>query len=425
MNSQGRTVIGNGASNHRLMSWVRRRLPAWFRENKRWLPWRCTRDPYAIWVSEIMLQQTQVATVVPYFKRFLEHFPDLTSLARASEQQVLKLWEGLGYYRRAVHLHAAARRIVTEHGGHFPDDPTVLGTLPGFGRYTVGAVLSQAFDQRLPILEANSRRVLCRLFGIQVNPEKSLIQKRLWNLAEAMLPAKSPGEFNEALMELGALLCTPQSPRCVECPLTRHCRAFQSNLQDRIPRPKRRSAPRHVAETAVVVRRRNKVLIVQRPWHGRWPGMWEFPHGPNERGENCFAAAVRVLHDVVGIIADPVREIATLRHGVMQERITLVGVEARFVSGKLRSRFHAAARWVRLDQLQEQPLSSAQRRLVTILSNQSCGSGRSRRTARFSGSARHSTGGNDDLPDILSDSGNGLGGGKGSGPCKSGPTGHP
>ncbi len=207
-------------------------LLRWFDRHARNLPWRRTRDPYAIWISEVMLQQTQVATVIPYFERFLNAFPSLSALAAADEQHVLRLWEGLGYYRRARNLHQAAQLLHAEHAERFPDDADVLRRLPGFGRYTANAVLSQAFDRRLPILEANSRRVLCRLFGVRDDPQEAAVQARLWTAAEALLPVKRVGAFNQALMELGALVCTPARPQCSRCPLSRQCQARRWSGRD-------------------------------------------------------------------------------------------------------------------------------------------------------------------------------------------------
>src|SRR5262245_54835384 len=251
---------------------VRRALLAWFARSQRDLPWRRDRDPYRIWVSEIMLQQTQVTTVIPFFERFLGAFPSIDDLAAAEEQEVLRHWEGLGYYRRARNLHQAARLLAAEHDGRFPPDPDVVARLPGIGRYTLGAILSQAFDQRLPILETNSQRVLCRLLGVREDPRRGAARRRLWQAAEDILPARRVGECNQAIMELGALVCTPAKPDCPACPLARCCKARELGLQNVIPPAVSPETIVEVQEAAIVVERRGHVLLVQRPQGGRWAG---------------------------------------------------------------------------------------------------------------------------------------------------------
>jgi len=283
--------------------WLVPRLLAWFDQHQRDLPWRHDRDPYRIWVSEVMLQQTQVATVIPYFERFLRAFPTLTDLARATEHDVLILWEGLGYYRRARDLHRAARELVASHGGQVPNDPDVLGKLPGFGRYTCNAVLSQAFDRRLPILEANSQRLLSRLFGREAHPQEASARRWLWDAAKALLPAKRVGAFNQALMELGALVCTPTDPQCEQCPLAGRCAARLQGRQEEIPARKAAPAPTQVREAAVVVRRAGRVLLAQRPERGRWAAMWEFPHVELRTGETEEDGANRVVVELMGMQA--------------------------------------------------------------------------------------------------------------------------
>jgi len=346
---------------------VTRRLLVWFRKHRRPLPWRANRDPYPIWISEVMLQQTQVATVIAYFKRFMQSFPTLPALARATEQEVLRHWEGLGYYRRARDLHRSARLFLTEHRGRFPRDPALLRSLPGFGRYTVAAVLSQAFDSRLPILEANSRRVLCRLFSVRGDPHSFPVDRRLWRHAEELLPARHVGDFNQALMELGALVCTSARPRCERCPLRAYCTAHRMGLVDKIPSRVRTPRIQDLAEVAVVLRRGRRVLLVQRPDAGRWAGLWEFPHGPPENGENSPDCARRLLADLTGICAEPAREIMKLRHSIMRIRISLVCLEAHFQSGRFRSAFYAQGRWVNLGDLRDYPVSAPQRRLTQCL----------------------------------------------------------
>ncbi len=346
---------------------LRRALVAWFARARRTLLWRADRDPYRIWVSEIMLQQTQVATVVPYFARFLDAFPTLTHLAAADEQDVLRLWEGLGYYRRARNLHRAARQVVALHRGRFPDDPAAVQALPGVGRYTANAILSQAFDQRLPILEANSERVLCRLLGVRDEPGGGLTRRWLWRAAEALLPTRRVGDFNQALMELGALVCTPARPRCGECPVAGDCQARALGLQEAIPARPAAKEPVEVQEAAVVVRRGPRVLLVQRPDGGRWSGLWEFPHAPLEGEETHADAARRLLPGLTGVRADLGPELLTLAHGVNHFRIALVCFEAHYRAGAFASAFYRRGLWLFPRALARYPVSAPQRRLARVL----------------------------------------------------------
>lgn len=358
----------------RQLPYLRTSLLNWFDRHARDLPWRRTRDPYAIWISEVMLQQTQVATVVPYFERFLAAFPDVPALAAASEQDVLRLWEGLGYYRRARSLHEAARQIQSNHGGVFPSDAQDLSQLPGLGRYTVNAVLSQAFDQRLPILEANSRRVLCRILGIEDDPAQAAVQNRLWQAAETLLPSQRVGHFNQALMEVGALVCTPARPACDTCPLTKYCVARAKNLQDVIPR---RSPPPRietVEETALVLWRHDRVLLVKRPPSGRWANMWEFPHVPLQSGESHGQAALHLL-EALGMHGRMGGEIARIQHSVTRFRITLVCLTGTFVSGRFTSKLYPRGKFVPPKALDDYPVSVPQRRLARIVAERARSSG--------------------------------------------------
>jgi A/G-specific adenine glycosylase len=314
-----------------------------------------------------MLQQTQVATVVPYFERFLSTFPTIEALAAADEQEVLRLWEGLGYYRRARDLHRAARLLVRDHGGRIPDDPAVLRGLPGVGRYTLGAVLSQAYNRRLPILEANSQRVLCRLLGVRDNPRATPVQRRLWQAAQELLPRQGVGDFNQALMELGALICTGDAPACARCPLSRHCGARRLGLQASIPLRARPPVIVPVSEVAVIVRRGSRVLVVQRPPQGRWAEMWEFPHGELQGRETHEQAAVRIVGDLTGLEVELTGELMTIRHNVTRFRITLVCLEGLCKGGAFASRFYPSAEWILPRQLQDLPVSVPQRLLARSL----------------------------------------------------------
>jgi A/G-specific adenine glycosylase len=343
---------------------LRQRLLAWFQRAHRHLPWRRDRNPYRIWISEIMLQQTQVATVIPYFERFLAAFPTVADLAAASEQDVLKMWEGLGYYRRARNLHCAAQLIVSEHGGQIPREPEALRRLPGIGRYMLGAILSQAFECRLPILEANSQRLLCRLLGVRDDPRAGAARNQLWQAAEDLLPTRRIGEFNQALMELGALVCTAGKPNCRACPLTRLCRAHQLGIQDQIPPPTRQPDPVHVHEAAVIVRRDEHILLVRRPSEGRWAGLWEFPHAPVQAQEPYEEAAERLLRELTGVEAQIGAELLTLRHSVTHHHITLVCLDASYQRGRFRSTFYPQCKWLKPADVARYPVSAPQRRLA-------------------------------------------------------------
>jgi A/G-specific adenine glycosylase len=323
-----------------------------------------------------MLQQTTVAAVVPYFERFLAAFPTLADLAAADEQAVLRLWEGLGYYRRARHLHQAARRLAADHAGRLPDDPAVWHTLPGVGRYILGAVLSQAFDRRLPIVEANSQRVICRLFGQRGDPRTGPVKAWLWRQAEGLLPKSRAGDFNQALMELGALVCTPAAPRCGDCPLARDCEARRLGLQEAIPPKPPPPKVVEVSEAGVVLRDGPRVLLAQRRADApRWANMWEFPHGERADGETHEQAAGRLMRELTGFSGEVGAEVMTLRHAVTRFRITVVCLEARRTGGAFRSDFYADSRWLTAEELRHYPVSAPQRKLAEAVA----GSGRQRR----------------------------------------------
>lgn len=349
----------------------RRALDAWYPRHARDLPWRRTRDPYAILVSEMMLQQTQVATVRPYFERFVKALPDFATLAAADEQEVLRLWEGLGYYGRARRLHQAASEIVRQYGGRFPCDLEAAQRLPGVGRYTAGAVLSIAFDLRVPILEANTTRLFTRLLGYRWDPWSSEGQRVLWAFAEAVLPHRHVGRFNQALMELGSMVCTRQRPGCDTCPVAPLCAARQEGLQLVIPRPRRRPAIESLREAAVVVRHGPRVLLRRCGPKERWAGLWDFPRvalpldGCTSTGGPLAEALAAAVHRRTGILIQPGRHLATLRHQVTRFRITLECHEACRVSGRLRPGMDL--RWVPANELARYPLSSPARKLASLV----------------------------------------------------------
>lgn len=259
------------------MTSLRAQLLRWFNRARRDLPWRRTSDPYAIWVSEVMLQQTQVDTVIPYWTAFLGRFPNVRALAKAPLEEVLHAWKGLGYYRRARLLHAAAHAVVEKHDGALPQTAAGLRELPGFGRYTAGAVASLAFGEQSPVVDGNVARVLSRLFEVEGRPGEPAREQTLWALAENLVVGPRPGDLNQALMELGALVCTPARPDCAHCPVRRSCRALASNRVEALPRPRVRKPPRPETRYAVFARQGAKVLVARRSAHGLYGGLWELP----------------------------------------------------------------------------------------------------------------------------------------------------
>jgi A/G-specific adenine glycosylase len=347
----------------------RRKLRAWYDQHARELPWRGTRDPYAVWLSEIMLQQTQVETVKPYFQRFLAALPTIQALAQADERQVLRLWEGLGYYRRARQLHQAARQIVSDYGGQFPSDPQLVQRLPGIGRYTAGAILSIAMDQRRPILEANTVRVFSRLLAYGGQTTSSAGQKLLWAAAQAVLPSRDVGCFNQALMELGSKVCRPRAPACELCPAAGLCRAQLRGLQNEIPSPKPRPQFEDVSEAAVLVRRRGRVLLIQWPEGRRWAGLWDFPRFAlqDNKEDEIQLAIIDNVRRLTGVTVVPGVRRKTLRHGVTRFRITLDCYDAEYVSHNGGGAENLVQKWVRSSELENYPLSSTGRKLAGLV----------------------------------------------------------
>jgi A/G-specific adenine glycosylase len=317
-----------------------------------------------------MLQQTQVATVNPYWQRFLARFPDVAALAAADEHDVLRLWEGLGYYRRARQLHAAARVIANQHGGEFPRAYEAARSLPGIGRYTAGAILSIGLGARLPILEANTIRVLSRLTGFGGDPANAAGQKHLWSVAEAILPSQACGAFNQALMELGSLICTPREPDCPNCPARSLCEAHRHHLADQIPRLPKRTVYEDVTEVAIVVRRGSRVLLRRCQAGERWAGLWDFPRfAVNEPLPPVAALACRT-HELVKLDVHVGERIATFKHGVTRFRITLHCYEA-VVQGRAVKPSNATAevRWVALGELAGYALSTTGRKISQLVTD--------------------------------------------------------
>ena len=303
---------------------LRRRLLGYYQRSKRDLPWRMSSDPYVVWVSEVMLQQTQVSSALPYFHRWMARFPTLESLAAAGEDDVLHAWQGLGYYRRARLLRAAAKRVLARHGGQVPRDPAQLRELPGVGRYSAAAIASIAFGHPVAVVDGNVRRVLARLFRLRESPSAGPLGPRLWRLAEHLLPARHAGRFNQAMMDLGATICTPRAPRCGDCPLRPLCRAAREGVAEKYPQAPNAPPMRAVQAVAGLLRRQGRWLVVRpRAARGRWAGLWQFPNTECRPGESAEAALRRAFADAVGLAVRVGNVQMAVKHSVTRFRIHL------------------------------------------------------------------------------------------------------
>ncbi|MEO5802819.1 MAG: A/G-specific adenine glycosylase [Verrucomicrobiota bacterium] len=336
---------------------VIRALLKWFSQNARDLPWRKTRDPYAIWVSEIMLQQTQVKTVIPFWERWMRELPTIQTLAKAKPENVLKLWEGLGYYTRARNLQSAAKMIYEKHSGKFPETFDDILALPGIGRYTAGAICSIAFNQPKPILDGNVIRVLTRVFGIRGNPRGKETNAQLWGLAEQLVSNSklSCSSLNQSLMELGALICTPRQPKCFICPLRKSCVAFKENLIEQLPNLEKRVSSTNRRFTAFVVENEARFLVQQRPAKVVNARLWEFPNVEITNGETFPA-------NKVFEVASDASPLCTIKHSITHYRITMEVFRA-----ELRSKEIPVGKWLRVSELRKLAFSSAHRKILHLL----------------------------------------------------------
>ena len=349
---------------------IRRRLIPWFARNARILPWRTRpRSPYAVWISEIMLQQTRVDTVVPYFRRFLARFPAPAALTAAPLQDVLKLWEGLGYYARARQIHKTAKILVRDHGGRLPADPVQLAALPGFGPYTTAAVASLAFGQPLAVLDGNVIRVFSRLLALSEDISLPATKKKLQRLADDLLLRDRPAATNEAWMELGALVCTPRAPRCPACPLRAVCRAAKLNTPETYPRRKKKMpVPHKIVGAAVILNAKNQILIAQRnPEGGLLAGLWEFPGGKVAEGESLPECIVRELLEEMGIHLEVGPHLVTVHHAYSHFTIELHAYFARIRSGRPRHLDCADHAWVTRNRFDDYPFSKADHGIIHAL----------------------------------------------------------
>ncbi len=333
-------------------------LLAWYDLQKRTLPWRDHPDPYAVWVSEIMCQQTRVETVIPYFEKWMKQFPSVKALASASEQDVLNAWEGLGYYSRARNLHKAAKVVVEKFGGKLPRDLDDLRSLPGIGRYTVGAIASLAFKMDEPTLDGNIRRVFSRLFDVKEIADSTAGEKTLWELTAKNLPKGRAGDYNQALMDLGAMVCLPKNPRCLICPLMKICKAREAGTQELRPvmKPKKQ-VPTYVHVAAVIVER-GRVLLSQRPADGLLGGMWEFP---NARVDGDPARElVKALRGATRLKVQKKEPLGFVQHAYSHFRVIVYP----FLCAKVEAPKDKKFKWVPLDELDDYPMGKVDRQIA-------------------------------------------------------------
>lgn len=345
---------------------LRGQLLRWYRAHRRDLPWRRSSDPYAIWISESMLQQTRVDTVIPYYERFVARFPDAQALARANLDEVLEQWTGLGYYSRARNLHRAAQVLVREYDGQLPDDPEALRALPGVGRYTAGAVASIAFDRPEPVVDGNVARVLARLRDIREDVASAPVVRRLWEEAAALAAGPDPGDLNQALMELGATVCTPRRPRCSDCPVARRCEALRKGDPEALPVKTRKTPPRPIAAVAGRVERRGRLLAVQRPVEGLLGGLWELPGGELLAGEDPASGMVRSLRERTGLAVPGVDALGEVEHVFTHLRLTLHVFRCKPPSGRVRLAGFDRHRWVSERSFAALPQGGANRKALEL-----------------------------------------------------------
>ena len=342
----------------------------WYADNARDMPWRGLADPYAIWVSEIMLQQTRVETVIPYFKRWMARFPDIRVLAEASQQDVLNLWEGLGYYSRARNLHKAAKIVVDQHHDELPADVQLLKILPGIGTYTAAAIASIVFGLDEAALDGNIRRVLSRLFDVSEPLGSSEGERRLWGLAREHLPAGQAAQYNQALMELGATICTSRTPKCDLCPVSEACEARRLGVQAYRPVRKKKADIPHHTVTAAVIRRNGHVLIAQRQEGGLLGGMWEFPGGKTEPGETLPACLKREIYEELGVDIEVGESLGIFQHAYTHFRITLHAFRSTLLAGEPQLLDHTDIFWARPSELSDYPMGKLDRQIADLLTVQ-------------------------------------------------------
>jgi A/G-specific adenine glycosylase len=337
------------------------KIITWFKTHQRDLPWRGNPTPYAVWVAEIMAQQTRLETMLPYFQRWMASFPTIEDLAAAPQQEVLNLWEGLGYYSRARNLHKAAQVVVNEFGGELPGKVKSLRSLPGIGRYTAGAIASTAFGLDEAAVDGNVKRVLARVFQVEEPVDSPAGERRIWALASEHLPPGQAGDYNQALMELGALVCLPSKPDCAQCPIQGDCQAHTAGHQAEYPRRKPKTKIPHHTVTAAVIQKGEHVLIAQRAQADMFGGMWEFPGGKQEEGESLKSCLKREIKEELGVKIKVREEIGVFDTTYTHFRVTLHAFLCQLDRGTPQPIEVDDLRWVTLDELDDYPMSKLDR----------------------------------------------------------------
>ncbi len=341
----------------------RRKLLSWYERHQRKLPWRDCEDPYKTWISEVMLQQTTVQAIFPYYSRWMQMFPNIKSLSQFPLQKILKAWQGLGYYQRAKNIHRASKIIFEKHKGNIPQDYEELRKLPGFGPYITAAVLSLAFDLPYPVIDANVRRVLMRLKGVsgEANPKND---RALLDFLTPYFPKKKSGQFNQALMEFGALVCRPKNPSCLICPLNDFCKAFKEGKQEVIPLPKKRNT-RRIEAVVAVIRKNGKILVQKRPPRGLLADLWEFPGGKRKPGETLEEALHREIREELHAEIQEEKLLIRVQHSYTQFLVSLYAYECRLKNEPRTNKNHH--RWLTLKGLRRYPVPSGSAKIIKYL----------------------------------------------------------
>jgi A/G-specific adenine glycosylase len=350
------------------MSDLAKKVLEWYLLQERRLPWGKNPDPYSVWISEVMLQQTQMKTVIPYYHRWIHLFPTIFDLYNASEEEVLSAWEGMGYYKRALNIIKTAKIIVDDHGGNVPDEYSILKKLPGIGPYIAGAIASIAYNKDVAILDSNIKRIYSRIYNVEQNINEKNGERILQDLAKENLPVKHAGDYNQALMNLGETICLPKHPLCRQCPIGGLCISKRLGVQEK--RPIKKTKPRipHYFVTAAVIKKGGKVLIAKRPPGGLLAGLWEFPGGKQEKSETLEECVIREIKEELSASIKVDRQLGIFKHAYTHFRVTLYAYRCSLVSGnKLGKNTDAVIAWVRPAELGSYPMGKIDRLISNML----------------------------------------------------------